>query len=228
MKGSENYQVKVKNGAGWRAYDICRLQISVGQSYHEGEKLSATLDWINDRFDKNIICVNDTLQRHNIEFQGHSSDEAFQLSQEAGREWIERNYKAITSLDNFEIIRWESWRQDPSYEYGLEVMNRLYRDKESFRQEVNEEMYSFWERALKKDQTLDPSQFEKFKTHSLRYLLEECAVFQLMFAREEAVDIYPGSTLLPCKVAREKEKLGPKKGLGVRGYTRIDFRRKAA
>lgn len=221
MKGSELYQVKVKNGAGWRKYDISRLQISVGQPYHEGEKLTATLDWVNDRFDKNIICVNDTLQRHNFEFQGHSPEDAFNISQQAGREWIERNYSAITSLENYEVVRWESWRQDPSYEYGLEVMNRLYRDKESFREEVDEEMRSFWERALKKDKSLDPSLFETFRTHSLRYLLEECAVFQLMFAKDNAVDIYPGSTLLPCK-------LGPHQNLGVRGYTRIDFRRKAA
>ena len=221
MIGSEFYQVKVKNGAGWRQYNNCRLQISVGQPYHEGQKLLATLDWVDERFDKKIICVNDTLQRHNFEFQGHSPEEAFRLSQEAGREWIEQNYAAIRSLDNLEIIRWEKWRREDAYEHGLDTMKRLYREKETFREEVDNEMKSFWQRALKKDPDLDPSLFDTFKKHSLSYLLEECAVFQLMFAREDAVDIYPGSTLLPCK-------LGPSQNLGVRGYTRIDFRRKAS
>ena len=37
------YAVKVKNGAGWNAFDTARLQISVGQPYHEGDKLAALL-----------------------------------------------------------------------------------------------------------------------------------------------------------------------------------------
>ncbi len=221
MNGSDLYTLKVKNGAGWRAFDIARLQISVGQEYHEGEKLLATLDWANERFDKIIICVNDTLQRHNFEFKGHTTDEAFALSEEAGRHWIERNLNPIRQLPNYEIIRWEKWRTDPAYNYGLDTMKRLYTQNNIFKADVDQEIDSFWQRALKRENHPDNSDYEKFRQHSLSYLLEECAIFQLMFARDEAVDIYPGSTLLPCK-------LSPSKGLGTRGYTRIDFRKKAA
>ena len=63
------YAVKVKNGAGWNAFDTARLQISVGQPYHEGDKLAATADWVRHRFGRVIVCVNDTLQRFNHAFQ---------------------------------------------------------------------------------------------------------------------------------------------------------------
>lgn len=221
MNGSDFYTLKVKNGAGWRAFDKARLQISVGQEYHEGEKLLATLSWTDERFDKLIICVNDTLQRHNFEFDGHAPDEAFALSLAAGQEWIERNSEMIRKLGNYELVRWENWRTDPAYEYGLTVMNRLYQNNASFRSEVDNEIENFWSRMQKRDDAPGASRYEEFRKHSLNYLLEECAIFQLMFARDKAVDIYPGSTLLPCK-------LGDTQNLGVRGYTRIDFRRKAA
>lgn len=221
MNGSDYYMLKVKNGAGWRTFDKARLQISVGQEYHEGEKFLATLSWTNERFDKVIICVNDTLQRHNLEFDGHTPDEAFALSLAAGQQWIERNSEIIHQLSNYELMRWEEWRTQPAYEYGLAIMKRLYKDNDSFRNEVNNEIESFWSRTLKRNDAPNASRYEDFKKHSLNYLLEECAIFQMMFARDKAVDIYPGSTLLPCK-------LGDTQSLGVRGYTRVDFRRKAA
>lgn len=222
MKDSDSYTVKVKNGAGWRAYNIARLQISVGQAYHEGEKFLATLNWTDERFEKVIICVNDTLQRHNYEFAGHTPEDAFKISEAAGRDWIERNYTRIKEeLSNYEIIRWEQWKADPAYEYGMDLMRRLYSDNNIIRQDVEKEVDSFWKRALKRGDAPPASRYKEFKEHSLSYLLEECAIFQLMFARDNAVDIYPGSTLLPCKLKSAVD-------LGVRGYTRIDFRRKAA
>lgn len=221
MNGSDLYIVKVKNGAGWRAFDNARLQISVGQEYHEGEKFLATLQWAGERFKKVTICVNDTLQRHNLEFEGSAPETAYMLSEEAGRCWIERNIGNISKLPNYEMTRWEQWRTDAAYSYGLETMERLYRQNKAFRMEVNLEIDAFWDRALRRGNAPKISKREKFQKHSLSYLLEECAIFQLMFAKETAVDIYPGSTLLPCKINASGN-------LGTRGYTRIDFRRKIA
>ncbi len=221
MNDSDFYSVKVKNGAGWRAYNTARLQISVGQKYHEDEKLLATLNWANEHFEKIIICVNDTLQRHNYEFGNHTQEKAFSISEAEGRYWIERNYDFFKQLQNYELIRWEKWRSDPTYKFGLKVMEKMYAQKPAFRQEIDNEIDAFWNRALKRGNAPDESRREAFSKHSRRYLLEECAIFQLMFAHDTAVDIYPGSTLLPCKLRESKD-------LGIRGYTRIDFRRKAA
>jgi len=55
------YKVMVKSGAAWRDYDTARLEISVGQPYHEGAKFEATVDWVKHRFSHSIVSVNDTL-----------------------------------------------------------------------------------------------------------------------------------------------------------------------
>lgn len=211
------YAVKVKNGAGWQDFENTRLQISVGQEYHEGEKLRATFNWVAERFDKIIICVNDTLQRFNHEFSGMTEEEAFLRAESEGREWIERNQKMWRHLPNVKVMRWDDWKKDPSYEERLAEVTDRYLDDEKFRAEVDSEILSFWQRRIKAgDSQFDD--FEKFKKFSKAYLLEEIAVFPIMFEKNEAVDIYPGSTLLPCK-------LNDVTSLGYRGYTRIDFKR---
>lgn len=213
------YIVKVKNGAGWHAYDTARLQISVGQEYHEGEKFEATIHWVKHRFDKVIICVNDTLQRHNLIFRGMDKDKARSYSAEQGDSWIERNRIYLDELGVYELYRWSDWTQTYAYKLEQSKVINLFKTNSFFRDQVEEEMLLFWERAKKKNPYMSESRFHDFRLHSTMYLLEECAVFQLMFKHCRAVDIYPGSTLLPCKLSGVKD-------LGERGYTRIDFSRK--
>lgn len=222
MRGSEfppqtgEYAVVVKNGAGWRAFDTARLPISVGQEYHEGEKLRATLEWAKHRFQKVIICVNDTLQRHNLQFSGQAADLATAFTEATGRQWIEDQLPMIRSiLPHYEIIRWDQWRSDPGFDSEFARMQTLYETNSEFRAEVDAEVQSFWDRRRKKE-PLSIERFPDFKDHSVQFLLEECAAYELMFKRDDAVDIYPGSTLLPCKLRSID-------GLGKRGYTRIDF-----
>ena len=234
------YKVKVKNGAGWRAFDTARIHISVGQQYHEGEKFKATVDWAKDRFERVIICVNDTLQRSTVDWakdrferviicvndtlQRHNMEEimtpaeAFLAAEAAGREWIERNISQIRRLPRYEIKRWEEWRSHADYQDELDRMVNAYHNNPAFTRQVEEEVQAFWDRHKKHDPALSEDGFAAFRTHSTTYLLEECAAFQIMFCRNKGVDIYPGSTLLPCKISNIS-------GLGDRGYTRIDFSR---
>jgi len=211
------YSVKVKNGAGWTNYQRARFQISVGQEYHEGEKLKASFNWAAQRFEGITICVNDTLQRFNYLYDGMSEDEAYKKSEAKGREWIERNQHIWRSIPNVKIVRWDEWKKDQGFPQRLDDINKKYETDQSFKSEVDHEIQSFWSRRLKKNRDVAEN-FSAFQEFSKAYLLEEIAVFPLMFEAENAVDIYPGSTLLPCKLSGNSR-------LGQRGYTRIDFKK---
>ncbi|MCF6254664.1 MAG: tRNA-dependent cyclodipeptide synthase, partial [Thiomicrorhabdus sp.] len=213
------YAVKVKNGAGWTGFGAARFHISVGQPYHEGEKFKATMAWASQRFEKVIICVNDTLQRHNLIFDGMDEVDAFDLAEVDGREWVERNLKSIRQLPNFEIRRWEEWRTNPDYHGKISEITELHRKDRSFREEIDNEVLTFWQRRQKRTGLADEYRFADFQKNSTNYLLEECAVFSLMFKHDCAVDIYPGSTLLPCVLFKNED------ALGVEAFTRIDFSR---
>lgn len=234
MKNSKNnypaqlgsYAVKVKNGGGWQQYSTARLQISVGQEYHEGAKFKATIEWAKHRFDKVVICVNDTLQRYNyMHKEGVSEVEAYAQSEVAGREWVERNINAIRSLPSCEIIRWNNWLDHPNFNDEHKFINDLYDNDEELRSLINADVLAFWRRKQIREGMSTYADFESFKRFSTEYLLEETAAFFLMFKKEKAVDIYPGTVLLPC-VLVEKYLNISNRNLGSGAFTRIDFLRK--
>lgn len=204
-----SYAVKVKNGSGWQGSSACRLHISVGQEYHEGEKLKATFNWVSHRFERVIICVNDTLQRYNFRYQGHSSEDAYRLAEQAGSEWISRNLAEIQNIDaKVEIFRWEDWTEHPDFKRTLQQVTERYDYDKEFKDTLDSDVLAYWERNSLK------GSFEDFKKLSTKYYLEETAAFFIMYDEETATNIYPGSTLLP-------NKFHPNDG----GFTRIDFKR---
>ena len=216
------YLLKVKNGAGWAGFETARFHISVGQAYHEGDKFHATMAWAKHRFEKVIICVNDTLQRHNYIFEGMSEAAAFDLAESDGREWIERNLKAIRQLPNVDIRRWEEWRSFPEYENELANIQLMYQSERGVKEAIDNDVLMFWQRRQKRAGLQDQYRFAEFQKNSTNYLVEECAVFSMMFKKDYAVDIYPGSVLLPCVLFKNEGTLG------ARSFTRIDFSKRKA
>lgn len=214
MNALNKTDFKVKSGAAWKHYDTARLQISVGQAYHEGAALTSTLNWVNENFRSTIICVNDTLQKYNMEFDGFDSDLAKSYVEKAGEEWIKRNSKVLNTLSDVKIYRWSKWLNHPDFGKKMDFINALYQSSQAFRNITEKEIKSFWLRKQKRE-NLSESRFHEFYKYSLAYLKEECAAFLLMFDEAEAADIYPGSSLLPCTVFRNND------GFGVKGFTRV-------
>ena len=218
------YHVQVKNGAGWHGHDTARLQISVGQAYHEGDKLRAQAEWIRHRFRRAVVCVNDGLQRHNLMFASMTEPQAMIRCVDEGGKWIARNREALKVLPNAEVYQWHHWTRAPGFEAEHRRVQSLYANDPAFRAAVDEEVEKFWQRQPKEDGLCASYRFDAFKFHSVNYLLEETAAFFLMFEKDRAVDIYPGSTLLPCALA----KAYAQKGGDTVHFTRIDFKRRDA
>lgn len=205
------YSVKVKNGKAWSSKQIARLQISVGQSYHENDKLAATIEWAKHRYGSVIICVNDTLQRYNHVYNdGLTLTEANNYAENAGREWIERNIGIIRSLPNYKIYRWNHWTSKPNFSQEHKLICEKYKRNPFMKELVHKDIETFWSRRNKNENLT--ADFSAFQSLSVDYLLEEIAAFNLMFHQDDAVDVYPGSTLLPCL-------------LEGKPFARIDFNR---
>lgn len=223
------YKVCVKNGAGWQDFDMCRLQISVGMDYHEGEKFKATLDWAKNRFKQTIICVNDTLQRFNImHTQSVTEQEAIKKTLKQGDEWINRNCADIDN-DQHLICRWNDWKKNSQYDELRRKVDQLYETNDKFRNAINDEINSFWSRQEKNEnEKFLNSGFESFKSSSRQYLLEETAAFLLMDKMTDAVDVYPGSILLPFRVFKDTGADGVVGAFAHHNFTRIDFLRNSS
>jgi tRNA-dependent cyclodipeptide synthase len=175
------YKVKILQPNNWRRFPIGRLDVSVGMPNFEGEKLQATMQWAKGKFTHVIVSVADTLQRHNYLAKGVGLENAYNLSYKNGTDWIDRNAE---SLANTTIIRWDTRLNHPLYmQYLKKTQDHLNDDSALYDALINEAQAYAARKGL--DVTND----------RISYLIEEIAVFDLMFRVEPAADIYPGSIL---------------------------------
>lgn len=92
--------------------------ISVGQPYHEGEKLAAVVRWINRNpgIQEVHVSVNDLLQRHNYIAKGRSEGEAGAFAFVEGSLWMARNEDTLSGIKAARTnTRWNDWYSRPNF-----------------------------------------------------------------------------------------------------------------
>lgn len=216
-----SYKVKPKHGDDWKKFDHVRLQISVGQQYHEGEKLKATIDWAVARFKTVTVCVNDTLQRNTISFTEKITPSlAVTKAKLAGDSWITRNQERLNH-SSITIKRWDEWINHSDYRDIYQELDHVYRTNNRFSSALKENINDFWQRRSDIDSaTYSRERYPTFYEASRDYLLEEGAAFILMSKIKKGIDVYPG-TILKCFTEMKQDiKHGE---LFERNFLRIDF-----
>ena len=215
------YKVKVKGGDDWKQHDTCCLDISVGKDYHEGVKLESTIGWAKERFNHVAIAVNDTLQRFNDMFErGMTEEAATENAQKEGDAWIERNKAILDELPSYEIFRWNDWTGRSDFPEKFERAQSLYDQNQEFRDNIDEQIQSLWERRSKANPQLKERKSEFFFM-SYMYLMEETAVFSMMAEARNDIHIYPGSFMKIWGNIQDEDL----PGLADRKFARIDFSR---
>lgn len=215
------YKVKVKNKTPNMVNDngVLRLEISVGQPYHEGEKFRCTIDWAKHRYGKVIVLVNDSLQRFNYMFEeGLLEKEAHQKASREGTQWIARNMSAIATLPNFEIYRWDAWKRSENYFSDLNKVRALYNKNLEFKAAIDEAIEEIWARK-----NLSEERKQEFFALSKDYLLEETAAFSIIYNTFKGVSAYPGSFQEMWKMFINQDVSGAPDGLKYAHCLRIDF-----
>lgn len=227
-----DYKVKVNSKHGLRdPRGSCRLQISMLAEKQTGEKFYTLCEWASKRFDEFTVIVSDTLQRYNIShLENCSIEEAHPLSIELGNKWIEDNYDALSLLPNLKITRWDDWLNHEGFAKNHQEIIYMYDHSREFRRAVNIKIYNIWHKWNERASEDYPSHKKaKFFSSSLNLILEELALFPIMFEKE-AVDIYAGTwfydlfqTLMPIV------SLNMKQALQSASCYEVDFsKRKAA
>lgn len=160
----------------------CVLPISVGQPYHEGEKLLATINLINkSQLAHCSVVVADSLQKHNF----ISDQSPYETSMLLGDNWLQRNKNILDTLSiPHQIIRWDLWLQHteyPKYRYALE---REYNSNPNYRHAFDESINQFIQRKVASNEEIDHISQKKIFNSGLQYFLEECAVAVCVWEEE--------------------------------------------
>ncbi|MEU3711937.1 tRNA-dependent cyclodipeptide synthase [Streptomyces catenulae] len=163
--------------AGTRAV----LLVSVGQRYHEGDKLRATVELVNrSAFGELTIAVADTLQRSN--FHGVPPEEAYIRALRAGDDWLARNENILGQLTvPTEVLRWDEALKDPDYPGFRRRIEEAYAEEPEYGQAVDATIGKFIERFTARDPDVDTA--EAFRG-CLAYLVEECPIIMPMWAHQ--------------------------------------------
>ncbi len=168
----------------------CSINISVGNSSFEGQKLLSILRWCAKRYSKTCIFINDTLQRHNPNLNYDSS------SQE-GYNWLKRNqqtiHKILANTKKLGIIHWSRWLSDHNYISIHKNLKLLYAENKNFQAAVYMDVYKYITRN-----NLDKTNNDIFKSCT-RYILEELAAYELQGDIYSFVNIHTGRTLESLK-----------------------------
>ena len=226
MTNEFGYSVRVKNGAEWRRFARVRLMISVGQPYHEGEKLRAVVDWINrNPAIRDVqVSVNDLLQRHNHIAAGMDKQRASAVAALEGTAWIERNEAILADLHApHSFTRWDDWLARPEFEPTREAIVGFAKTDAGFSAALEADAHALSERKRKRGE--DTAGFDRLVEHSRAYVIEELAVFAIQAKSTPAAEVYPGSNLASSQYLVGKklpELIAP---LAERYFTRVDFAR---
>ena len=148
---SSEYRIRVvKSELG--DFDNVRLQISVGQPYHEGNKFFATALWVSQSFKNIHINLCDTLQRHNLIYQGYTPFTAFDKSLVLGKQWLDRNSPALRLISGLKITHWEDWKAKAEWPEALKKTRHLYANDPVFFDLVEKSVSLFWDRRRGKEE----------------------------------------------------------------------------
>ena len=172
----------------------CVLPISVGQPYHEEEKLSATIELVTNRFQSCTIILCDSLQRHTLQLANHmSTDEAYRQAKMAGLGWLERN-KVFFRLFTipFQIKRWDQYLLHSDYPKQREKVEQFYRENVSFRESFDFTISQFVSRFLRKHTLYD---YAVVFNHCMEYIKEECSIMPLWIKERFHFEVYPGKRI---------------------------------
>jgi tRNA-dependent cyclodipeptide synthase len=221
-----SHLLKVKNGAGWRNFARVRLQISVGQAYHEGTKLAAVVDWINRNASiRSVdISVNDDLQAHSLIALGHDSETALTLAARAGDEYIFRTRDIISKIKvPATIMRWSDWQQAPEMGDATAAFATAYDRHPQLRAACDADSRWIVDQRAKQGTPVDD--VDRWIMHSTNYVREEMAVFAVQSASRPAAEIYPGRNLAAAEYFLSAPTVAGLEGLRNRYFTRVDFKR---
>ncbi len=175
--------------------DTGYMGISLHSRNHQGEGLDSMVDWANQQgFKRFRIGLSDTLNRfnyaqeHNVPLQ-----EAFAMVALTGDKWLEQNRPILDNLTMpYDVVRWSHWLTNhaPEVEENRQIFNCALETDSEFLQSVMADVHAF---SLRKNG--HPETDTAKINISIKYLIEELAVYSVILRELPATTIYPGKQL---------------------------------
>lgn len=213
-----------KQSDGVPRYSLARLPISLGKPAFEEEKLRALVAWTARQFATIEVCLSDTLQRFNLmrDTPTLSEAEAYRRSRDNGTRWLDEYRRVLDAQRDqvvIRILRWDQHLSEARAQGYVALVATLYEEDQGFRRSVDHDIDSYLRRqgAVASVHT---------RALSRRFILEEVAGYCARHADDQAINIYPG-TSMETLYAISRGNFPALAGVMRRLlFVRVDFRRR--
>lgn len=178
-------------------YKQVYLGISLKNTIFWEEGFEQILAWAADNFESCLIVVADYLHRHNEEILHRKGEqESIKSALDLGKKYVEQLLPKLAKYPNkkFKIVHWQELVEQNAYQKSATILAELYLKNKKFKQSIDNSATHFILRQEEQDVILAVSQKEAIGL-SVKYLLEEMAVFDMLVAQNWQVEIYPGTQL---------------------------------
>lgn len=202
------------------------MGISLHSHNHQGEGLKAMIQWINEQTDFDFVRIglSDTLNRHNYVMEENIHlHQAHEKSKKMGQKWLDENKSILERLTvPFEIIRWDYWliQHADQVIFNKKTFYDTYFNNLYFNSAVKEDLSNYFMRHGK---TSLSSVDSKKLSLSLEYLMEELAVYSILFTEYPSTAIYPGKSLKCFEIIRQSNIPNVPQGINKSKFIRLSL-----
>lgn len=171
--------------------------VSVGKEKFEYKWVERFVNFVREVKPKKIfIVVADTLQRYNIEVDENiNPTQAFHESTKRGNEWVSKYKPLFSNLKksdiDYEFVHWETLKKDEDFEHYFHKIKKLDKEDSLFKAAL---AISSNEYTNRPSRIISEEIYQKAEENSRQFLIEECAVFQVLAKdKDNLAIVYPGA-----------------------------------
>lgn len=193
-----------------RATIALGVSLSKNNNNHEGEKLAAAIDLINETQCRLcLIVLGDSLQ-FPTQAIGNSSTrtEIYDETRHEGKLWIKRNKPILSKIKvPYKLVRWNALLGHPDYAKYRRISDKLFEEDEQFHNEIWKSVIEFRERFKRHSSSdqLSSINDKEIEDASTEYLLQEGIILTKILAQKNVQFIfYPAGILNAVKAMREQ------------------------
>lgn len=175
-------------------FDKCFLGVSLENSNFRTEKLEGIVEWITRRFSNCTVLIGDSIHRLTLQSTRRFDQESsLGKALEIGREFVAKNkfvFENYCSKTSFTFQTCQAIQQSNRYEYFHKALLELADKNLEFYRSVRKFAENYHRNTTNE---IDPSTLDIRIRTSVRYFLEEFAIFACLREQGHQVMIYPGT-----------------------------------
>ncbi|MCW5590300.1 MAG: tRNA-dependent cyclodipeptide synthase [Legionellales bacterium] len=208
------------------ATSSCVLPISLGQHYHQDDRLEAILQFINTHFQSCHVVIADLLQRHNLMMtENLTEDNASNYLLAQSDRWLERHTPLFEELSiPLKVYRWADWFDSADYRRQRDLTEQAFHEDIVVHSAIMKTSRQFTDKLMRRYPELSKDK-ERIEWHCHNYVMEECAVMPLWVREKWNFEVYPAKRL-PAMIAIYEKFVKPFYPDRLR-WVRLEIRRRA-